>query len=113
PAADDRCRCDRGTREMLNWLNNLRRALATGKPKRRPARHRLTVEGLETRCLLATGITEHVVPLAAVEATGFNGTVATFTDANAGRKPIDFLATITWGDSSSTPGTVVADPNGG
>lgn len=43
----------------------------------------------------------------------FNGTVATFTDVNAGAVAADFTATINWGDGTSSPGVVVADPNGG
>jgi len=48
-------------------------------------------------------------PNGAVNATAtqpFNGTVATFTDANPGAPASDFTATINWGDgTSSSPGT--------
>lgn len=37
---------------------------------------------------------------------GFNGTVANFTDANAGATTADFSATIDWGDGSNSTGTV-------
>jgi uncharacterized repeat protein (TIGR03803 family) len=36
----------------------------------------------------------------------FTGTVATFTDANVGAPLSDFTATITWGDGSTSAGTV-------
>ena len=39
-------------------------------------------------------------------------TVATFTDANPNATVSDFTATITWGDGSTSAGTVVATGNG-
>jgi hypothetical protein len=50
----------------------------------------------------------HGVDAAAVEGAGFSGPVATFTDATPGASPADYTAAITWGDGSSSAGTVVA-----
>ncbi|HEY8863153.1 MAG TPA: hypothetical protein VIO37_03155 [Candidatus Dormibacteraeota bacterium] len=50
----------------------------------------------------------HGVDVAAVEGAGFSGSVATFTDATPGALPADYTAVITWGDGSSSAGTVVA-----
>ena len=44
--------------------------------------------------------------------TSFSGRVASFTDADPSATPSDYTATITWGDGSSTPGTVTG-PDGG
>jgi hypothetical protein len=49
----------------------------------------------------------------ATSGTAFSGTVATFTDVNAGATPANFTATINWGDGTISDGTVVADPKGG
>ncbi|HVX15776.1 MAG TPA: NF038129 family PEP-CTERM protein [Pirellulales bacterium] len=49
--------------------------------------------------------------MTAVEGTPFNGTVATFTDANPKGQLSDYTATITWGDGSSSTGSISADPN--
>ena len=46
------------------------------------------------------------VPVQSVEGGAFNGTVATFTDANSGATAGDFTAIITWGDGSTSNGTV-------
>jgi hypothetical protein len=43
----------------------------------------------------------------------FSGVVATFTDSNAKAMVGSFTVTIAWGDGSTSPGTVTADPNGG
>ena len=45
----------------------------------------------------------------AQEGRELTGTVATFTDVNAGAAPADFTAAIDWGDGQSSAGTVVAD----
>jgi hypothetical protein len=42
----------------------------------------------------------------------FNGTTATFTDANPFGQKTDFSATINWGDSSSSAGTIGGPPTG-
>jgi hypothetical protein len=44
---------------------------------------------------------------------GFLGVVATFTDANPFGKLGDYVATITWGDGSTSPGRISLDSNGG
>jgi len=43
----------------------------------------------------------------------FTGHVATFTDTNGDGTPGDFTATIDWGDTTSSSGTVTVDPSGG
>jgi hypothetical protein len=48
-----------------------------------------------------------------VEGTGASQTIATFTDANPYGSVGEFSATITWGDGSSSAGTVVANGSGG
>jgi PKD repeat protein len=55
----------------------------------------------EADVLLGTPVT--FSPTAAFQ---FSGVVATFTDAYAANVPSDFVATINWGDGSTTPGTV-------
>jgi hypothetical protein len=49
----------------------------------------------------------------AVEGSSFNGTVATFSDANAGAAAADFSASINWGGGNPTAGSIVALPGGG
>ena len=52
-------------------------------------------------------------PLTGTEGTALTGvTVATFSDANPNATVNDFTAMITWGDSSTSAGTVVATSNG-
>jgi parallel beta-helix repeat protein len=53
------------------------------------------------------------VAVAATEGAAFSGAVATFTDANPFATAGDFTATITWGDGSSSAGTVSAGGSGG
>jgi hypothetical protein len=52
-------------------------------------------------------VTQAVLP---IEGTPFHGTVATFTPGNPHASPSSDTATITWGDGSSSSGTVAADP---
>jgi hypothetical protein len=42
-----------------------------------------------------------------------NVTVATFADGLVGSQPTDYTATITWGDGTTSAGTVVVAPGGG
>ena len=51
--------------------------------------------------------------ITATEGAGFNGVVATFTDANPNSTTADFSATITWGDGHTSNGTVAVNPTGG
>jgi PKD repeat protein len=51
-------------------------------------------------------LTGHPVTFAATASIPFTGTVATFTDTFAGNVPADFTATINWGDTAVTLGTV-------
>jgi FG-GAP-like repeat/IPT/TIG domain len=45
--------------------------------------------------------------------TAVSGVLATFTDANLQAPISDFTATVTWGDGSTSTGTIAADPQGG
>ena len=47
--------------------------------------------------------------MAAVEASAFAGTVASFKDANPAARAEDFTATIQWGDGTTSTGIVVLD----
>jgi hypothetical protein len=53
------------------------------------------------------------VNVSATEGLGFSAVVATFTDANPGAAASDFSATITWGDGTSSSGSVSANGGGG
>jgi hypothetical protein len=46
--------------------------------------------------------------VATTEGATFAGPTATFTDAAPGASPADYTATITWGDGTSSAGTVIA-----
>ena len=50
--------------------------------------------------------------ISATQGNTFNGTVATFTDADPAAASGDFTATIDWGDGSTTAGTVSAASGG-
>jgi hypothetical protein len=58
------------------------------------------------------GLTAFPTTFAATEGVAFNGVVATFTDSRGGAVPSDFTASITWGDGSTTAGTVAATGGG-
>jgi hypothetical protein len=49
----------------------------------------------------------------ATEGTSFTGTLASFTDANTFASAADFAATITWGDGSTSAGTIAAGDSAG
>ncbi len=51
--------------------------------------------------------------LPAVEGTSFTTTVAKFADPDTRSQATDFTASISWGDTVTSAGTVVADPAGG
>ena len=51
-------------------------------------------------------ITASPVPIAATEGTLFNGPVATFTDPDLAATAAEYSATIDWGDTTSSAGTV-------
>jgi PKD repeat protein len=53
------------------------------------------------------------VAVKALKSQLFSGQVATFTDANPTAPLGDFSATITWGDGSSSTGSVSINPSGG
>jgi hypothetical protein len=54
-----------------------------------------------TSSLIGTG-----TPIAPTEGTSFTGTVATFADSNTADVASQFTATITWGDGTTSTGTV-------
>jgi len=53
------------------------------------------------------------VPISSVEGSSFSAVVAVLADANPVAGPDDFSATISWGDGTSSPGTITANPSGG
>jgi len=57
-------------------------------------------------------VTSTGATLSATEGMGLTGTVATFTDPDSNASAGDYLATIAWGDGSSSPGTI-SGPIGG
>jgi hypothetical protein len=58
--------------------------------------------------LTATGLT-----VSATEGISFTGAVASFADADPKGAATDYAATISWGDGSSSPGTISANASGG
>jgi len=55
---------------------------------------------------VANGLSVNAVNLSAAEGAAFNGTVATFSDADTSKTPASFTATINWGDGTTTAGTI-------
>lgn len=55
----------------------------------------------------------NALPLYVTPDSPFTANVATFTDANPEAVAADYVATIVWGDGTTSPGTVSADGNGG
>jgi hypothetical protein len=53
------------------------------------------------------------VEFTATPNTPFTGTVATFHDNGPNPNPVEFFATINWGDGHQTSGTIVANGSGG
>ncbi|HET6879917.1 MAG TPA: TIGR03118 family protein, partial [Pirellulales bacterium] len=51
--------------------------------------------------------------ITATEATAFSGTVAAFSSSNTTATAAAFTATITWGDGTSSTGTVISNGDGG
>jgi hypothetical protein len=55
-------------------------------------------------------LTANAVNFTSVEGSPFSGIVATFTDADPSpTNPLDYLATIFWGDGTSSAGTIQSD----
>ncbi len=54
----------------------------------------------------ADGLSGTPATITAQAAAPFNGTVATFTDTDTANVASDFVATINWGDGTTSPGTV-------
>jgi hypothetical protein len=72
------------------------------------------------RTTAATPVTVNDAPLnstgrqlAATEGAVLRATVAGFADADPGRPPSHYGASVAWGDGATTPGTIAADPAGG
>ncbi len=64
--------------------------------------------GTPTATVLDATLGSTGMNIGATETQGFNGTVATFTDAGGAEPAGNYAATIDWGDGSSSTGTVVA-----
>src|SRR5262249_4107577 len=78
---------------------------------RNPAQaHLLGTDGFIVRLLAgdAGTVTLHNAPFVAVEGSQFNGTVA-FFDTTGSETASQFSATIDWGDSLLSPGTITGD----
>jgi streptogramin lyase len=65
------------------------------------------------RLALDKGLTVTRTSITPTERSSFTGVVATFTDADPSATPGSFTASITWGDGSTSAGTVSADARGG
>jgi len=52
-------------------------------------------------------------PVSATEGASFSGAVASFTDADPNGTVSDYAATISWGDQTSSAGTIIANGSGG
>ncbi|HYR50155.1 MAG TPA: NEW3 domain-containing protein, partial [Candidatus Eisenbacteria bacterium] len=66
-----------------------------------------------TATVADAALTESPINVAATEGIAFSGAVATFSDANPNGTAAEFTASINWGDTSSSAGTVVANALGG
>src|SRR5262249_54130559 len=62
---------------------------------------------------VGANMTAKVTVLDPVAGAPFQGIVAMFTGSNPLAKPSDFTVTITWGDGSTSAGTVASDGKGG
>ncbi|MFO0802261.1 MAG: PKD domain-containing protein [Gemmataceae bacterium] len=67
---------------------------------------------VSTAAIADAPINGTAVPFFAVEGANFTGTVAFFTSANPADPGTDFSALITWGDGTTSTGTVVANGAG-
>jgi hypothetical protein len=72
-------------------------------PRRRP--HRPRLELLEDRTVLSP-LQAGPLAIQASEGLLYNGAVTTFTDANKSDTAANFTATITWGDTTNSQGTI-------
>jgi hypothetical protein len=59
---------------------------------------------------VASGLAVTAVNFSTPEAAAWNGTVATFSDADGSKTAASFTTTINWGDGSTTAGTVSGGP---
>ncbi|HXO40295.1 MAG TPA: hypothetical protein VN999_02525 [Thermoanaerobaculia bacterium] len=71
-----------------------------------------TAQVISTAHVAGAGLNAFPVTFAATEGTAFNGVVATFTDSRGGALVGDFTASINWGDTTTTPGTITANGGG-
>ena len=55
---------------------------------------------------VASGLAVTATNFSVAESAPFNGTVATFSDANTALTAASFIATIAWGDGTTTAGTI-------
>ncbi|HWB10108.1 MAG TPA: DUF4214 domain-containing protein [Pirellulales bacterium] len=88
---------EEGTQTISVAINDIGGATATAT----------TTATIDDAPLTATGTT-----MTATEGTSFSGTVATFFDANPAAAATDFVATINWGDGSSSTVSVSATADG-
>jgi uncharacterized protein (TIGR03118 family) len=76
---------------------------------------RPTLERLEDRQLMTSSLIGQSFPLSPppMEGTSFTGIIAKFTDADKNTDPAQYAASIQWGDGTTSPGMITADPSGG
>lgn len=67
-----------------------------------------TITDTSTATVSDAKLSVQALPVTAAPRKMYQGTVARFTDADPGAVAGKFTATITWGDGTTTPGTVVA-----
>jgi V8-like Glu-specific endopeptidase len=72
-----------------------------------------TARAASTAQIADAPLTASGPPLQTLEGAMFQGTVASFTDANPNATPEKFTATIAWGDGQTAPGAITANSSGG
>src|SRR5262245_30942241 len=97
---------------MRTWFRRLRQQFS-GQKRRRPVRsRRLSLEGLEDRCLLSLSANPNPTFLT-MEGQPATGPIAAFHDTDPTAAPGDYTVSINWGDGTpATTGQVVDDGNG-
>ena len=72
-----------------------------------------TAAGTITVSVVDAALTLTGAPVSAVEGAPFSGVVASFTDADPNGVAGDYSANITWGDQTTSAGTISANGSGG
>lgn len=72
-----------------------------------------TTTGTTTVSVADAALTLTGAPVTAIEGATFSGVIASFTDADPNGVASDYNATITWGDQTTSAGTISANGSGG